>query len=105
MINNKTFTIVFFVLIVALLVFRVRISHLQDKLSLCESKNINLSQSLDFQNEAIKKMKLEMKNYPEKAQKKEREIISQIQAIPAPANKDGTTCEEALDYIIKLESL
>lgn len=105
MINNKTFTIVFFVLIVALLVFRFRISHLQDELSLCESKNINLTQSLEFQNEALKKMKLQSQNYKNNEGKREKQIISQIQAIPAPANKDGTTCEEALDYIIKLESL
>lgn len=103
MINKPIIIIV--LLLIALVVLNLRISHLQDKLSLCESKNINLSQSLEFQNEALKKMKLQSQNYKNNEEKREKQIITQIQAIPAPANKDGTTCEEALDYIIKLESL
>lgn len=91
--------------VIAIIYLYVSKSSLENKLSLCQSKNINLTQSLEFQNEALKKMKLQSQNYKNNEEKREKQIISQIQAIPAPANKDGTTCEEALDYIIKLESL
>lgn len=91
--------------VIAIIYLYVSKSSLENKLRLCQAKNINLSQSLDFQNEALKKMKLQSQNYKNNEEKRNKKIISQIQAIPAPANKDGTTCEEALDYIIKLESL
>lgn len=91
--------------VIAIIYLYVSKSSLENKLRLCQAKNINLSQSLEFQNEALKKMKLQSQNYKNNEEKREKQIISQIQAIPAPANKDGTTCEEALDYIIKLESL
>lgn len=91
--------------VIAIIYLYVSKSSLENKLRLCQSKNINLTQSLEFQNEALKKMKLQSQNYKNNEEKREKQIISQIQAIPAPANKDGTTCEEALDYIIKLESL
>lgn len=91
--------------VIAIIYLYVSKSSLENKLRLCQAKNINLTQSLDFQNEALKKMKLQSQNYKDNEEKRNKKIISQIQAIPAPANKDGTTCEEALDYIIKLESL
>lgn len=91
--------------VIAIIYLYVSKSSLENKLRLCQAKNINLSQSLDFQNEALKKMKLQSQNYKDNEEKRNKKIISQIQAIPAPANKDGTTCEEALDYIIKLENL
>lgn len=91
--------------VIAIIYLYVSKSSLENKLRLCQAKNINLTQSLDFQNEALKKMKLQSQNYKNNEEKRNKKIISQIQAIPAPANKDGTTCEEALDYIIKLESL
>lgn len=105
MMGNKTTIIVFVILIVGLVGLNLRISHLKDKLSLCESKNIILSQSLQFQNQEIEKMRLSSQSYKNNQEKRKKQIITQIQAIPAPVNKDGISCEDALSYIIKLESL
>lgn len=80
-------------------------SSLENKLRLAESKNINLTQAIEFQNQSLQKMRLQTQSYNKNEAKRDKQIISAIQAIPAPVSKDGTTCEEAINYIIKLESL
>lgn len=85
--------------------FFVSKNALQNKLKLCQISSFNLKESLETQNQAIEKMKLDSKTYYKNEAKRNQQIITQIQAIPPMANKDGKTCEEALSYIIKLESL
>lgn len=78
--------------------------NLENKLILCEASSTHLKEGIEFQNQAINKIKKDKTQYERTQAKREKQIITQIQAVPAPVNKDGITCQEAINYIIKLES-
>lgn len=96
-------TIISFTILFSVIIFL----YLQNRSYKCENKRlqreaIQYEQTLNIQNEEIKRKELDLENFKKQKPKIEKEIITKYEYIIKPQKEKDYTCENELNNIKKL---